>query len=377
MKKKHGTFFGFAVLLIAAMFTVAGCDTGNGPGGGGVPQTITYTGTAGDGSTYTLKITENTSRAAYMPQGGDSYELTITPGNKKSSGTITVSGSTFTLTPTGKTSFTVTISGTGITAISGTITFTDNTTKAGPGALTPGNGGDSNDPTGSVTVNNLPALPEEGFTVNVLPNPGYTISSKNNFQAAMTDSIAGGSNTASPVEILATNGWNNSGTYLVVVTINGEIRFKQGVSFSSGSATVDWNTLTRFTDLPVTSGVGDGTPGVLTIEGYTGNGTYVYIYNYSGSSITTQLQYGQILSQYSPMLALGDADNGTSQITLYEGNGEIPFDETGTFLVTIGAPNPARDNDIEQRFKAAVQFTNGVATITFNSMTWMEDLPLM
>jgi hypothetical protein len=53
-----------------------------------------------------------------------------------------------------------------------------------------GNGpsGDGDDTMGSVTVNNLPALPEAGFTVNVLPNPGYTISSQNNFQPVMTDS---------------------------------------------------------------------------------------------------------------------------------------------------------------------------------------------
>jgi hypothetical protein len=33
MKRKHGVFFGFAVLLVAAMFTLAGC--GDGAGGGG------------------------------------------------------------------------------------------------------------------------------------------------------------------------------------------------------------------------------------------------------------------------------------------------------------------------------------------------------
>lgn len=31
MIKKHGVFFGFAVLLIAAIFTLTGCDTGNSP----------------------------------------------------------------------------------------------------------------------------------------------------------------------------------------------------------------------------------------------------------------------------------------------------------------------------------------------------------
>jgi predicted small secreted protein len=43
MKRNHGTCIGIAVLLLAAMFTLAGCDTGNGGGdgnggGGGLSQ---------------------------------------------------------------------------------------------------------------------------------------------------------------------------------------------------------------------------------------------------------------------------------------------------------------------------------------------------
>jgi hypothetical protein len=35
MRKRHGVFFGFAVLLITAIFTLAGCDTNGGDDGGG------------------------------------------------------------------------------------------------------------------------------------------------------------------------------------------------------------------------------------------------------------------------------------------------------------------------------------------------------
>ena len=254
------------------------------------------------------------------------------------------------------------------------LTFTF--TGCGDAENGPTGGGGDDDIMGSVTVNNLPAIPPVGFTVNVFPNPGYTISSNNNFQAALTGgSTAAGNGTSSPVEIVAPKGWNNSGSYLVVVTINAEIRFKQAVQFSSGSATVDWATLTRLADLPENTGNASGTPGVLTIEGFTGNGTVVYIYNYSGSGITSQLQYATVIA--TPALATGNADNGTAEISLYEGYSEIPFDETGIFLVTIGVPNPARENAIEQRFKTAVQFTDGGATITFSSMIWMKDLSVM
>jgi Zn/Cd-binding protein ZinT len=44
MKKRHGVFFGFAVLLITAIFTLAGCDTGGG-GGNDDPELTKWAGT--------------------------------------------------------------------------------------------------------------------------------------------------------------------------------------------------------------------------------------------------------------------------------------------------------------------------------------------
>jgi hypothetical protein len=111
MKRKHGTFTGIAVLLLAAMFTLAGCDAGNGPTGGN-PQTVTYTGVSG-GKTYTLKITENTGR--YVAQIGDTYLLTV--GADASSGTVqTASATNLVLEPTNAPGvlFTVTVAGTNL-----------------------------------------------------------------------------------------------------------------------------------------------------------------------------------------------------------------------------------------------------------------------
>jgi hypothetical protein len=110
-----------------------------GSGGGNTPQTATYTGATG-GTTYTLKITENTAR--YAAQNGDAYELTA--GSKKSTGTVSgVSGGSLTLKPNNKptTTFTATVSGSSLTALNGTITWTDDTTVAAPGAFSGGSGG--------------------------------------------------------------------------------------------------------------------------------------------------------------------------------------------------------------------------------------------
>jgi hypothetical protein len=116
-----------AIAIAALVFSVAlaGCN------GGGGSESVTYSGTV-SGSEYTLRITA--SKAAYTPVSGDSYRLTVTPAggaSKTSSGTIQSAGSTsFTLKPSNASvSFTITINSSGgITTISGTITFTDNTT---------------------------------------------------------------------------------------------------------------------------------------------------------------------------------------------------------------------------------------------------------
>jgi hypothetical protein len=154
MKKNYGMFFSFAVLLTAAMFTLAGC-----PDPLGDPQTVTYTGTSA-GTTVTLTIIENTSRAAYTPQAGDEYELTF--GTKESKGVVnSFSAGIFTLKPSNaQAAFTATVSEGGLSALSGTITWTDDSTTAGPEILTPNDPNDLNDET-------LPELPSSTGTNEV------------------------------------------------------------------------------------------------------------------------------------------------------------------------------------------------------------------
>ena len=140
--KRFGFMIGSALLAMALVFTFAlvSCDNGTTSGGGGGPQSVTYTGTK-DSVAYTLKITENLNRSVYTPVVGDTYGLTF--GDKISAGTVSsFVGGTYTLKPDDyMTTFTATVSGNSLTALSGTITCTDTTTIAGPGALTGGGSG--------------------------------------------------------------------------------------------------------------------------------------------------------------------------------------------------------------------------------------------
>jgi ABC-type glycerol-3-phosphate transport system substrate-binding protein len=77
----------FGIIALVAVIGFSACSNGStggggksSGGGGGSTTTdssITYTGKSADGSSYSLKITENNGRAAYTPKKGDSYELTV------------------------------------------------------------------------------------------------------------------------------------------------------------------------------------------------------------------------------------------------------------------------------------------------------------
>ena len=170
---------GIIALVAAIGFTMIACGGGGGGGGsnkGGAGDPTrdpkTFTGTTDGGDTYTLKIEAGTtsgsknvldiyddgSRAVLTPRNGDRY--TLTSGGKTSRGTITVNGTTYTLSPTDfpagtvEADFTVSVSGDNITAMSGVITWTDGTTKETNTfsfTFTPGGSG------GGLTITGIPA----------------------------------------------------------------------------------------------------------------------------------------------------------------------------------------------------------------------------
>jgi hypothetical protein len=140
MKNKFKLFGIIAlVAIMCSSFASCGDDDGGSGGTAEPPETAMYSGVTADGSVYTLKIIEKGGK--YAAQDGDSYILYLTKDGitKESRGTVTVAGATLTLAPAASAAvtFEIVINDTGITSITGTITFTDNTTAPEPGPITP------------------------------------------------------------------------------------------------------------------------------------------------------------------------------------------------------------------------------------------------
>jgi hypothetical protein len=131
-----------AALAIVLVFAMTACNNGSTGGGGDtkVPLSDTYTGVDGTGALYTLTIKQPKARFAILKD--DIFELTV--GSKKSEGIVSkdAANGVLELQPSkeGAEPFTVTIptDGTkGITAISGTITFTDGSDPVQAASISP------------------------------------------------------------------------------------------------------------------------------------------------------------------------------------------------------------------------------------------------
>lgn len=85
LNREHSAKVPLLIIALAVIigFSMIACDSEDNGGG---PQTVTFTGIA-NGETYTLEVTQNVDRAVYVPQGGDTYVLTV--GTRKSTGTVT------------------------------------------------------------------------------------------------------------------------------------------------------------------------------------------------------------------------------------------------------------------------------------------------
>jgi hypothetical protein len=91
MKRKHGFFVGFAVLLITAMFTAAGCD--NGGDDTTPPFTLTITNLGNWNGRYVLAIydiNDNVSIMGFAPGSNGNYSAVTMPQITGGSATLEI-----------------------------------------------------------------------------------------------------------------------------------------------------------------------------------------------------------------------------------------------------------------------------------------------
>ena len=137
--------FVFSVSFVLALSLILTVCSGGDDGGGTTYDPLVYESIDGN-TTWRLEITKNTNRAAFTPEPGDFFTMTITVVGgvpQTSSGSVqSIAGSTFTLSHTGGGTFTVTVSTTdGMTGIIGIIPIDGSTTTiTGPGTVTPKGG---------------------------------------------------------------------------------------------------------------------------------------------------------------------------------------------------------------------------------------------
>lgn len=99
---------------------------------------------------------------------------------------------------------------------------------------------------GALTIRNMPS----GNVMVYVSNYG-PISARDDILKAAALPAARGSGKSSPVSLTTSGGaFTGSGSYLVIINSGLTQKFKAGVSFRGGSASVDFNSMTDTASLP-------------------------------------------------------------------------------------------------------------------------------
>jgi hypothetical protein len=119
-----------------------------------------------------------------------------------------------------------------------------------------------------------------------------------------------------------------------------------------------------------TEEAGGGQPGRLTVKNLTGEAQYAQILSNVSPAPTTQAQINEILPTLEDVAFDGyDEDHQAPfDMRMMEGGEAVVFNKTGKYLVVVSG-------SAGRKFKTDVQFTNGSATVDYNTMTLISSLP--
>jgi hypothetical protein len=210
---------------------------------------------------------------------------------------------------------------------------------------------------GILTLSNFPSgsSPYEVFVT------GTTLDDTSTYYDAVTNRKASGYGSRG----FAILGWNSvsdmSGSYSILIEAGTEARYANGVSFSNGSASLNWN------DMPVASGIGSGGgpgpgPGVDPEPGFTGTlslshapGYYVVLV--TSAMLDSSSTDESIIADFSNLHAYCQEGSGSSaSLTWISGYGSGSYN----VLIVTGT---------EARYQNYVSFSDGSASLDWDTMS--------
>jgi hypothetical protein len=163
-------------------------------------------------------------------------------------------------------------------------------------------------------------------------------------------------------------GKNKAGSYNVLLTTGEGSRYKNSVSFSNGSATVSYGSMT-------TIDIEEVKTGSLTISGLPGIGSFaVYVFAPGTDiSIYTAVSTAVVAQSYQAVGTIATSGN-TFTVVGMSGSEPADFDVSGSRPVLLLNPNGSvidQGGSTPVYSRASVNFSDGTATVLYGSFTGM------
>jgi hypothetical protein len=202
------------------------------------------------------------------------------------------------------------------------------------------------------------------FTV-IVTSTAFT---NDNYNSAISNTVATGTAASgSSADLTWISG--GGGTYHVLVTVadgstGSSMRYRNNVSFSNGSATVNWNGMTEITTVV--------DPGVGSVSFTGGLPSGIWSIMVVPGPITTLLEYSTAVSN---IVALGASTvtSGNAATLVTTGATGGTFNPNGTYTILYtNADNPT---DPVNKYQNNITFSGGNATINVSAMSNISDLP--
>jgi len=307
-----------------AALSLTSCDTGGGSGPGD-DTSITYRGIDANGNSYTLEITKSPNRAAFVPQPGDPYVLTVrNPAGEviaRSTGTVSAIGNNgeITLAKDEGGQIIITASGEALSISSGTIPGVgDNASITDPdisGSGDPGSG------PGSGTTSNGKVITDikfdlSGATAILAAEPGSqgraAYSSNNTlFKILADDSVA---------PLFDSSSISNSTPPNVRFLARSPVQGKKDLYVCFNG---DW---------------------YIYIDGYQEGDTWVEGKNISIGSLIHIKEDGSIISIVS------SEDGSWNSVNTYQNNDPVAFDSSGNLYFTVNESSGSSNTNVIYKY---------------------------